>query len=60
MSNSSLTNGTILSQPWANDTGMLLGTFTRQGQKWWTVYWIEAGTLAHTEKDILQSMDIVE
>ena len=60
MSNICLTNGTMLTQPWANDTGILLGSFTRHDEKWWTVYWREAGTLPHTEKDIIQTMEVAQ
>ena len=56
MSNDALVNGTRLLQPWTNDEGMVLGSFHRQGKKWWTVYWKDAGTMAHPEADLLRSM----
>ena len=57
MSNDVLKSGVQLLQPWTNDEGLLLGSFTRQGEKWWTVYWRDAGTLAHPEKDLTDAMN---
>ena len=56
MSNNILTNGVRLLQPWTNDEGILMGSFIREGSKWWTVYWKDAGTLSSDpEKEILHS-----
>jgi len=33
--------------------GRTIGSFTRKGEQWWTVYWRDGNTTAEREKDML-------
>jgi hypothetical protein len=35
-----------------NETGRLLGSFVRTGQKWWTIFWENGETTSERESDI--------
>mgnify|MGYP003151116735 CR=1 FL=1 len=35
-----------------NETGRLLGQFTRKGETWWTIYWETGETTSMCEKEI--------
>jgi hypothetical protein len=52
MSNTELRPGSILANEESGDNGQVLGPFTRNGERWWTVHWQQAGTIAHKESDI--------
>tara|TARA_R110000803_G_scaffold178388_2_gene240797 strand:- start:1039 stop:1200 length:162 start_codon:yes stop_codon:yes gene_type:complete len=52
MSTSSLKPGTIVAHPESGDKGQLLGPFIRNGERWWTIHWQEAGTVALSEAQI--------
>lgn len=52
MSNTELRPGSIVANEESGDNGQVLGLFTRNGERWWTVHWQQAGTIAHKESDI--------
>mgnify|MGYP003625977164 CR=1 FL=1 len=52
MSTTELKPGTIVADPESGDNGQVLGSFIRNGERWWTVHWQKEGTIAHKESDI--------
>jgi hypothetical protein len=48
-----LVPGTIVQRPDTEETGRLLGPFTRRGERWWTIQWGQRETTAEREADIL-------
>ena len=50
--NKELQPGTIVAHTETGEEGFLLGSFVRKGERWWTAFWKEAGTLAFPESDI--------
>jgi len=56
--NTQLKSSTLVRDSSGN-IGLLLGIFTRQGEKWWTVHWEKSDTAAHKEVDIRSSMEIL-
>ena len=49
-----LVPGTPVAHFDTGEMGFLLGPFTRKGEKWWTAFWEQAGTIALRESDIKQ------
>jgi|TARA_R110000824_G_scaffold193055_1_gene375413 hypothetical protein len=35
-----------------NETGRLLGSFVRKGERWWTIHWEAGETTAQRESEI--------
>jgi hypothetical protein len=52
MSSVELKPGTQVAHFETGEEGFLLGPFWRKGEKWWTAFWKEAGTMALRESDI--------
>jgi hypothetical protein len=52
MSNADLRPGTFVTHPESGDKGQLLGPFVRKGERYWTIHWQEAGTVALREAEI--------
>jgi len=42
----------VQDQEGTDTSGRLLGTFTRKGERWWTVHWENGDTTAEREDEI--------
>jgi len=49
----SLQPNTEVSNIATEERGRLLGSFSRKGERWWTIYWENGETTAQKESEIL-------